>query len=192
MKITKDNVKQVIDYIKAGESVFVKVNNGTGSNVWQFSLKDDQRVECRNVDAEYGRYYQLTPLEHDGMWGYELVNESGDPVDMDYYISQSTKHTHYDLIMQWAADPVNNMVQFKNACNDWMDTKEPAWRLDIEYRIKPKEPVIYRQVIYTVISEGPTLHLMSLDKYASFDDFVSDDEINIVGWYDATAEERFE
>lgn len=190
MKITKDNVKEVIDYIKAGGSVFVK--SRYLASVWQFSLKDDQQVESRNVETKYVCHYELKYLERDAMWEYELVNVSGIPVDMSHYVSQPTKHKHYDLIMQWAADPANTKVQFKNACNVWMDTKNPAWLSDFEYRIKPKEPVIYRQVIYTVISEGPTLHLMSLDKYASFDDFVSDDEINIVGWYDETAEERFE
>lgn len=189
MKITKDNAKQVIDYIKSGGSVFVKSRDI--ANVWIFSLKDDQRVECRNADTNYTCHYQLTSLEHDGMWGYELVNVSGIPVDMSHYTGQSTKHKHYDLIVQWAADPVSNKVQFKNACNVWMDTAEPGWRSDLEYRIKPTTPTLYRQVIYTVISEDPTRHLMSLNKYASFDDFASD-EINIVGWYDATAEERFE
>lgn len=190
MKITKDNVKQVINYIKAGGSVFVKSEDI--ANVWQFSLKDDQRVECRNVDTGYVCHYVLKYLEHDAMWEYELVNESGDPVDMDYYVGQSTKHKHYDLIMQWAADPANAKVQFKNACNVWMDTAEPGWRSELEYRIKPATPTLYRQVIYTVISQEPTHHLMSLDKYASFDDFGSDDEIKIVGWYAETAEERFE
>ncbi len=190
MKITKDNVKQVIDYIKAGESVFVKSEDI--ANVWQFSLKDDQRVECRNVDTGYVCHYELKYLEHDAMWGYELVNESGDLVDMSHYVSQSTKHTHYDLIMQWAADPVNTNVQFKNACNVWMDTAEPGWRSELEYRIKPKDPVIYRQVVFT--RDDADAHKLSLEKYSNFKDFEYQTSCTttIIGWYDATAEERFE
>ena len=90
MKITKDNVKEVIDYIKAGGSVFVKSRDI--ANVWQFSLKADQQVECLNVDTKYACHYQITSLEHDGMWGYELVNESGDPVDisLNHFTAEET------------------------------------------------------------------------------------------------------
>ena len=189
MKITKDNVKEVINYIKSGGSVFVKGRDI--ANVWQFSLKDDQRAECRNVDTGYVCHYEIKSLDHDAMWEYELVSVSGIPVDMSHYVGQSTKHKHYDLIMKWAADPANVKIQWLSM-DIWVDAENPNWCANIEYRIKPKEPVIYRQVIYT--RDDADAHKLSLDKYSNFEDFEyqTSGTATIIGWYDATAEERFE
>lgn len=60
-------------------------------------------------------------------------------------VSRPTKHKHYDLIVEWAKDPVNVIVQFKNP-SGWRDVayNSPAWDTDTEYRIKPKTKQVTR------------------------------------------------
>jgi len=51
------------------------------------------------------------------------------------------KHKHADLIHAWADGAE---VQYSFGEDVWHDTNRPEWRIDIEYRIKPKEkkPVV--------------------------------------------------
>ena len=147
----------------------------------------EPRFTVRNIN--------INTLLDAGFWGYELVNAEGDPVDLSYYqmpeVSATTKHPHYDLIVKWAADPANVKIQWLNGSNIWVDVAEPAWLSTCEYRIKPT-PVIYRQAIY-VSSLGTGLHALTLDRYSNEEEFAQDrPDHKFVGWYDATAEERFE
>lgn len=49
------------------------------------------------------------------------------------------KHKHYDLIVWWASDPENNIVEFFHAGNFWEPTVSnlPFWLETEEYRKKP-------------------------------------------------------
>jgi hypothetical protein len=57
------------------------------------------------------------------------------------------KHKHYDLIIAWANGA---LIQRKLYINDdfgnsveWSDAERPSWCDDVEYRIKPKDPLIH-------------------------------------------------
>lgn len=60
-------------------------------------------------------------------------------------VSRQTKHKHHDLIIEWAKDPVNVIVQYK-APSGWCNTADnsPLWGIDVEYRIKPKTKRVTR------------------------------------------------
>lgn len=60
-------------------------------------------------------------------------------------VSRPTKHKHYDLIIEWAKDPVNVIIQYKGPTG-WTDTtrNSPSWYIDSEYRIKPKTKQVTR------------------------------------------------
>ena len=61
-------------------------------------------------------------------------------------VSRPIKHKHYDLIIEWAKDPVNVIVQIKDPTGLWRDTPRnlPTWRPETEYRIKPKTKEVTR------------------------------------------------
>ena len=190
MLITQNNASDIIELLKSGKTIYIR-SGGNDDTV--FDATYDAGTGKVIIDGKWP--YIINDLIGVAFWNYELVNSVGDAVDISYYessdVDRSVAHPHYDLIVKWAADPANVKIQWLNNSNFWVDVAEPAWLSKCEYRIKPTKPTLYRQVIYTVNSEVPTHHLISLDKYARFDDFASE-EITIVGWYDATAEERFE
>jgi len=57
------------------------------------------------------------------------------------------KHTHYDLIIEWANDPTK-IVQLrdKRSNTDWTDVSLPTWVPYFEYRIKPKTTTRYAKM----------------------------------------------
>ena len=99
----------------------------------------------------------------------------------------STLHPHYDMIVRWASDPEKYKVQWKNLSNVWVDVALPAWRGGDEYRFKP-ESQLKRQVIFKIA--GEKTHLLSLDFYASVEDFkkaYAVPDVIFIAWYEATA-----
>lgn len=66
------------------------------------------------------------------------------PGDLEL-VSRPTKHKHYDLIIEWAKDPGNVIIQFK-APWGWTDIacNSPPWYPETEYRIKPKTKQVTR------------------------------------------------
>lgn len=67
------------------------------------------------------------------------------PDDLEL-VSRPTKHKHCDLIVEWAKDPVNVIVQYRGVKGDWRNTADnsPSWCSEIEYRIKPKTKEVTR------------------------------------------------
>lgn len=57
------------------------------------------------------------------------------------------KHKHYDMIVAWAA---GEAIQFRpvgtSAWNDFSEGEDPSWISHFEYRVKPKETVLYFNV----------------------------------------------
>lgn len=60
-------------------------------------------------------------------------------------VSRSTKHKHYDLIVEWAKDPANVVIEYKSPYG-WLNivNNSPSWRTDTEYRIRPKTKQVTR------------------------------------------------
>lgn len=61
-------------------------------------------------------------------------------------VSRQTKHKHHDLIIEWAKDPDNVIVQYRGPNGEWWDAAPiaPSWYIDSEYRIKPKTKQVTR------------------------------------------------
>ena len=191
MKITKAIASDIIDLIKSGKIVYI---SGDG-DVYSFTYHGDDNIIGLLQRNGRGWRYAINSLLAVGFWGYELVNAEGDPVDLSYYqmsdANTLNKHPHYDLIVKWAADPANVKIQWLNNSNIWVDVAEPAWLSKCEYRIK-LTPVIYRQAIYAS-THGKGLHTLTLERYSTEEEFAQDrPDHKFIGWYDATAEERFE
>jgi len=50
------------------------------------------------------------------------------------------RHKHYDLIVQWAADPDKYEVQWAEKGKFFTATESPAWKEALEYRLVQKRP----------------------------------------------------
>lgn len=66
------------------------------------------------------------------------------PGDLEL-VSRPTKHKYYDLIIEWAKDPDNVIIQYKHPCG-WVNVacNSPSWCPETEYRIKPKTKQVTR------------------------------------------------
>jgi hypothetical protein len=51
-----------------------------------------------------------------------------------------TKHTHYNLIIEWANGA--QIQCFNEDTDTWYDSEKPMWYDDKSYRVKPDEDVI--------------------------------------------------
>ena len=67
-----------------------------------------------------------------------------------------TPHKHAALIKAWADGA---LIQYQTPAGMWLDTRQPQWHVDFEYRAKP-EPKIPGQVLFEVIV-GNSWHLAS-------------------------------
>ena len=67
------------------------------------------------------------------------------PNEIEHYTPEPEKHIHHDLIVAWAKDPVNVIIQYK-VPTGWNDTSfnSPSWDINTEYRIKPKTEQVTR------------------------------------------------
>lgn len=54
------------------------------------------------------------------------------------------KHKHYDAIVAWAN---GEQIQLEASEGVWANITEPSWDLRFNYRVKPKDIVIYDCVI---------------------------------------------
>jgi hypothetical protein len=52
------------------------------------------------------------------------------------------KHIHCDMIVAWAN---GEKIQFRSGPNHWYEVASPNWDIKLEYRIKPKEPLVVVQ-----------------------------------------------
>ena len=52
---------------------------------------------------------------------------------------EHAKHKHYDLIMQWAANPALEIEYRQDSSEEWRISKAPAWIRHYQYRIKPQD-----------------------------------------------------
>lgn len=199
MKIDTNSAHKIVAYLKEGNVCYIRSNGDyIREATWEVSYDESHAgapIICRDItNSEDVRPYKLDAVIGSGFWGYSLVNIDGEPMSFEEYAKlirqESKQHPHYDLIVQWAADPKNVVVEFKTDSEDWTATANPDWIAEYEYRIIPKVPTIYRQVFFKFKSDGS--HHLSVDKYATLDEFSKDCEhATPIGWYDATAEERF-
>lgn len=75
------------------------------------------------------------------------------------------RHKHADLIIAWAE---GDIIQFLGKNGEWLDChkNKPSWDDDLEYRIKPKEPVVTRKyfmLAYDKETEVRSLHEFNPD-----------------------------
>ena len=70
---------------------------------------------------------------------YDLVDEVATVTSSDSDTTGSEKHKHYDLIMQWAANPTLEIEYRKANSGEWRISKAPAWIRHYQYRIKPQD-----------------------------------------------------
>ena len=70
---------------------------------------------------------------------YDLVDEVATVTSSDSDTTGSEKHKHYDLIMQWAANPALEIEYRKANSGEWRISKAPAWIRHYQYRIKPQD-----------------------------------------------------
>jgi len=65
----------------------------------------------------------------------------------------NTPHKHAALIKQWADGA---QIQYKHTGpppqGEWADVKQPTWRSDCDYRVKPE---IKPDVMFTYYANGP-------------------------------------
>lgn len=74
------------------------------------------------------------------------------------------KHPHFDLIMQWASNPDNITIQYRETdANEWTDLRgAPSWVHHCQYRIKPKTKIVQMyQYAFLSKSRGETLISLS-------------------------------
>lgn len=66
----------------------------------------------------------------------------------DFELTESVpqKHIHYDMIVEWAANP-SRVVEYydEEDTDDWQDCRDsgvgvPVWDENVQYRFKPEEP----------------------------------------------------
>lgn len=95
-------------------------------------------------DHEHKTIYTVELVESDGLIALIESNYVAYPDNLEL-VSRPTKHKHYDLIIEWAKDPVNVIIQFK-APWGWTDIacNSPPWYPETEYRIKPKTKQVTR------------------------------------------------
>ncbi len=61
--------------------------------------------------------------------------------------TEPKKHIHYDLIVAWANDPENVIIQwYEQFDGTWLNCHEnnPSWSEPLQYRIKPKTKQVTR------------------------------------------------
>ena len=61
------------------------------------------------------------------------------PNDFELVEPAPEKHIHYDMIVEWAANP-SRVVEINCFVGGWEVEPNPTWREDEEYRFKPEEP----------------------------------------------------
>jgi hypothetical protein len=75
----------------------------------------------------------------------------------------NTQHKHHDLIIAWAKGAKIQWRATKAA--KWIDTDEPGWYVNREYRIKPEpKPDIWYEVQITLhnpVTKTPHHHLFN-------------------------------
>ena len=101
---------------------------------------------CVQFDHDHKTIYTVEQVEHDGLIAFVESGYVAHPGNLELVShSTPTKHKHYDLIIEWAKDPTNVIIQYKNP-NGWWDALDnsPSWRADTEYRIKPKTKQVTR------------------------------------------------
>lgn len=197
MRIDNTNKYGVMQLLKEGKTLYVKSYAGGITETWKIALAgtsilydDQQGFKCECDVSACIKY---------NFWDQILCNEYNEEVSLDYYKQEvaaeansditatGTLHPHYDMIVKWASDPEKYQVQWKNLSGVWVDVDHPVWRGSDEYRFKP-EGQLKRQVIFRIA--GEKTHLLSLDFYASVEDFkkaYAVPDVIFIAWYEATA-----
>lgn len=102
------------------------------------SLRDQGYTEVYTVSEVSNTFVRFQ--SHSG--SEALVYHS----EIEKYTPEPQKHKHYYLIIEWAKDPENVIVQYRSLKGDWRNTagNSPSWCPETEYRIKPKTKQVTR------------------------------------------------
>jgi len=103
------------------------------------SFRDQGYTEVYTV-SEVGSHGMVHFSNHDGMGALVYTNE------IEHYTPEPEKHIHHDLIVAWAKDPENVIIQWKEGDYPWKDCRnnKPNWESCNQYRIKPKTKEVQR------------------------------------------------
>jgi len=138
MKVTKDPKFKIGDRIKYDVFLSGKVN--------RYVTID--KIDIDPLDGKY-RYWGI--WEH--MMHYTYVKSEGNLSlsPLENPPTEQKKHKYSELIKAWADGAI---IQYK-ASDKWKDVNyTPAWDINTEYRIKPKEIEVVTSVgYYTTIAD---------------------------------------
>lgn len=84
---------------------------------------------------------------------------------------QKKPHKHAELIKAWADGAE---IQYQDYRGCWRDTDDPNWNKEIQYRIKPKEPVVRYARLNK--SQESTSHLGKFTYVHLHEDLVEDED----------------
>lgn len=95
-------------------------------------------------DHKQGVIYTVEEFQSETRIALVESNYVAYPDDLEL-VSRPTKHKHHDLIIEWAKDPDNVIIQYKHSCG-WVNVacNSPSWCPETEYRIKPKTKQVTR------------------------------------------------
>lgn len=119
------------------------------NTVQEFKVGDQFIVTKQSLrDQGYTEVYTVSKVSN--AW-VRFQNHAGSEAsvyhsEIEKYIPKPEKHKHYDLIVEWAKDPTNVVVQYRDVKGDWRNTADnsASWCPDTEYRIKPKPKQVTR------------------------------------------------
>ena len=95
------------------------------------------------------------------------------PNDFELVEPAPEKHIHYDMIVEWAANP-SRVVEINCFVDGWEVEPNPTWREDEEYRFKPEEPErvfpttsLGVKELYALLTENEVITFSSLQVVAN-------------------------
>lgn len=115
-------------------------------------LKIGDRVRYKDTeDATFdghlnGEIYTIVDIDPSAIAYFKEVR-GGCAIELLELVEPRTlanKHPHFDSIMQWATDPTNTTVQYRESDKqEWTDIRgSPSWLYHSQYRIKPKTKIV--------------------------------------------------
>ena len=77
--------------------------------------------------------------------------------------SPSKRHTHYDLIVQWASDP-SQKVWWSPDKSGWADVEKPTWVADYHYHIGENPPLNLEPVLFKDVCNGDVFYVAAISR----------------------------
>lgn len=103
----------------------------------KFKVGDKVRIKDGVVGYLQESYDTIFIYGEDQQWDYTFHEH---PDDFELVEENKQRHVHYDLIVKWAANPSEAVVEyFDNVEMCWKYIEKPAWVSSCQYRFKPEE-----------------------------------------------------